>query len=187
MTPSLVTLVVVGSACVYFIVALALRARAVRERGPSIRRIGGLPRTLPYFVWVPYAVVALRLGPETELPEPVRWAGLGIAVAGIAFAIWAALTLGRHFDMEVEVHGGHEVITSGPYAIVRHPVYSGLALQFLGACLATGNWLLVLGTLLMSFPAFWYRARAEERLLERELPAYAEYARRVGMLLPGIR
>jgi len=89
--------------------------------------------------------------------------------------------------MEVEVHEGHEVVDRGPYALVRHPVYSGLALHFVGASLATGNLLFIAGTVLVSFPAFWLRAVAEERLLSGRLgPAYAAYARRVPMLLPRI-
>jgi protein-S-isoprenylcysteine O-methyltransferase Ste14 len=97
------------------------------------------------------------------------------------------LTLGRHFDTEVEVHSGHEVVRRGPYALVRHPVYSGLALHLLGACIATGNVLLIAGTLFGAIPAFYIRASVEERLLRTELgPAYAAYARDVGMLVPFI-
>ncbi|MGH2499808.1 MAG: methyltransferase family protein, partial [Candidatus Limnocylindria bacterium] len=135
--------------------------------------------------WVPYVVVALRPGPELAVPDAVRWAGLALAVAGCAFAAWAAGTLGEHFDVEIEVHERHAVVRSGPYAIVRHPVYSGLALHFVGACLATGNLALALGTLLVSFPALWLRAATEERLLRRELgAAYDAYAREVPMLVP---
>lgn len=183
----LVTLVVVGGFTLYAAIALTLRARSRRLRGPSIRRVGGLAEQLPYFVWVPYAIVALRLGPELVIPPAVTWSGLALGALGIGLSMWAALTLGAHFDMEVEVHRGHQVVTAGPYALVRHPVYAGLAVQFIGASLATGNVLLILGTLLMSLPALWYRARAEERLLASELPGYADYQRRVGMLVPGLR
>jgi protein-S-isoprenylcysteine O-methyltransferase Ste14 len=88
--------------------------------------------------------------------------------------------------MEVEVHEGHEVVDRGPFAIVRHPVYFGLAVHFIGACLATGNLLLIAGTLFGTFPALYVRASAEERLLRESLgPAYDAYARRVPMLIPG--
>jgi protein-S-isoprenylcysteine O-methyltransferase Ste14 len=136
-------------------------------------------------VWVPYVVIALRPGPEVAFPDAVRWLGLGLVVAGIAFSMWAAATLGAHFDLEVEVHEGHAVVDRGPFAIVRHPVYLGLALHFVGACLATGNLVLLAGTLLVTFPALYLRAAAEERLLRRALgPAYDAYARRVPMLIP---
>ncbi|HEV2011454.1 MAG TPA: isoprenylcysteine carboxylmethyltransferase family protein, partial [Candidatus Limnocylindria bacterium] len=94
-------------------------------------------------------------------------------------------TLGRHFDMEVEVHEGHEVVDRGPFAIVRHPVYFGLAVHLIGTCLATGNGLLIAGTLLGAFPALYVRAAAEERLLRKALgPAYGRYAECVPMLIP---
>jgi protein-S-isoprenylcysteine O-methyltransferase Ste14 len=99
--------------------------------------------------------------------------------------MWAAATLGRHFDLEVEIHEGHAVVERGPFAIVRHPVYLGLAIHFIGACLATGNLLLIAGTIFVTFPALYVRAAAEEGLLRERLgPAYDAYARRVPMLIP---
>jgi protein-S-isoprenylcysteine O-methyltransferase Ste14 len=134
---------------------------------------------------VPYLVIWLRPGPEIRVSEPLVLLGLTLVLAGIAIAIWAAATLGRHFDVEVQVHRGHEVIRSGPYGIVRHPIYSGLGLHYLGACLATGNLLLLAGTLAVTFPGLYLRARAEEELLRSELgPAYDRYARDVPMLVP---
>jgi protein-S-isoprenylcysteine O-methyltransferase Ste14 len=134
---------------------------------------------------VPYLVIWLRPGPEVVIPGPLVWLGVGLTIAGIAVAIWAARALGRHFDVEVQVHQGHEVIRSGPYGVVRHPIYSGLGLHYLGACLATGNLLLLAGTLAVTFPGLYLRARAEEDLLRTELgPAYDRYAREVPMLVP---
>ena len=188
MSGALVTAVAVGSMVAYLALAFAVRRRSLRARGPSLRREGGAAAWLPYFVPVPYVVLALRPGPELDVPDPLRWAGLALVIAGAAFSAWAALTLGRHFDVEVEVHAGHEVVRRGPYALVRHPVYSGLALHLLGACLATGNLLMFAGTLFVAIPAFHHRASVEERLLRTELgPAYDAYARDVGMLVPFIR
>lgn len=185
MSGELVAAVVTGAFILYLTVALTVRFRALRRRGASRVRVGGAPALLPYFVWVPYVVVALRPGPELAVLDGVRWLGLSLAVAGVAFAMWAALTLGRHFDLEIETHAGHEVVRAGPYAMVRHPIYAGLGLHFIGACLATGNLLLVAGTLAVSFPAFYARAAAEEALLRRELgAAYDVYRREVPMLVP---
>lgn len=168
----------------YAVIAERLRAR-VRQGRRTIRRGGRLAQYLPFFIWVPYAVIALRPGREFPFSDAVRWVGLALVVAGIGFSIWAARTLGRHFDMEVEVHEGHEVVDRGPFAIVRHPVYLGLAVHLIGACLATGNWLLIAGTLFGAIPTLFIRASAEERLLREELgPAYDAYARRVPMLVP---
>jgi protein-S-isoprenylcysteine O-methyltransferase Ste14 len=95
------------------------------------------------------------------------------------------VTLGRHYDLVLEVHAGHELVRTGPFAWVRHPVYTGLAIHFIGAGLATGNVLLILGTLLVTFPAFYARARAEEQLLREQFGGeYDRYAKEVGMLVP---
>lgn len=134
---------------------------------------------------MPYTVVALRPGPELELPGALRSLGLALGVVGIALSLWAIVTLGRHYDLVLEVHRDHELVRSGPYSLVRHPVYTGLALHFAGVCLATGNLLLIAGTVLVSFPAFYLRARAEERLLRDRFGAeYVAYARRVPMFVP---
>ena len=188
MSRELVTAISVGSMLAYALAAYRVRARAKRDRPPTVAKAGGLARTLPFFIWVPYVVIALRPGPELETAEPLRWAGLALIVAGVLLMIWSAATLGRHFDVEVEVHGEHEVVRRGPYGVVRHPIYSGIALHFLGACLATGNVVLLAGTLLVSFPVLYQRATAEETLLRRELGgAYDRYAREVPMLIPSIR
>ena len=159
--------------------------RAVSRRGATIRTAGGLAALAPYFFWVPYVVIAMRPGPELEVPEALAWVGLALSVLGVAFSLWAIVTLGRHYDLVLEVHEGHELIRRGPYALVRHPVYTGLALHFAGVCFATGNALLIAGTLLLSFPAFYLRASAEETLLrERFGTEYEKYAREVPMLVP---
>jgi len=159
--------------------------RAVSRRGATVRTAGGLAALAPYFFWVPYLVIALRPGPETGVPEGLAWVGIGLSVIGVAFSLWAIVTLGRHYDLVLEVHQDHELVRRGPYALVRHPVYTGLALHFAGVCLATGNALLIAGTLLVSFPAFYLRARAEEALLRERFGAeYEKYAREVPMLVP---
>jgi len=85
----------------------------------------------------------------------------------------------------VVAHLCDELVRRGPYALVRHPVYTGLALHFAGVCLATGNALLIAGTLLVSYPALYLRARAEEALLREKFGAeYEKYAREVPMLVP---
>lgn len=182
---ALVAIVCIASGASFIVTAQVARSRAVVRRGATVRSAGGLAGLLPYFFWVPYVVIAVRPGPEITVPDGLVWIGLALAVGGVAFALWAIATLGRHYDLVLEVHSDHEVIRTGPFAIVRHPVYTGLALHFAGACLATGSVLLVAGTLLVTYPSFWLRAVTEERLLRAELgAAYGSYARDVPMLVP---
>lgn len=185
MSSSLITIVSVASIVTFMVVAQLSRIRAVARRGETLARSRGLAHYVAYFFFVPYLVIAWRPGPELDVPEPLRWLGLTFIVLGIAFALSAIVTLGRHYDLELEIHRDHELVRSGPYRLVRHPVYTGLALHFAGVCLATGNLLLIVGTLLVTYPALYLRARTEERLLrERFGAAYDEYAREVGMLVP---
>jgi protein-S-isoprenylcysteine O-methyltransferase Ste14 len=170
---------------VFIVFAQLARRRALSRRGATLRTAGGLAAPAPYFFWVPYVVTWLRPGPEVGVPDALRWLGLVLCVLGVAFSLWSIVTLGRHYDLVPEVHQDHELVRGGPYALVRHPVYTGLALHFAGACLATGNLLLIAGTLLVTFPAFYLRARAEERLLRDRFGAeYEKYAREVPMLVP---
>jgi len=183
--PALVTLVAAGSMLTYLFVASAIRRRAREHGRTSVARASGLARWLPFFIFVPYVVIGARVGPELDVPAAARCLGPALVAAVPAFSFWSAATLGRHFDLDVEVHGGHEIVDTGPYRIVRHPVYLGIAIHFVGASLATGNALLALGTVLVTFPALYIRAAVEERLLRATLgPAYDAYARRVPMLIP---
>ena len=175
----------VASMVAYGVVAHATRIGARRAFPQIVLSASGFSQYSPYFIWVPYLVLGLRPGPEIDLPGPVRALGVALIVAGPLVMIWSARALGRHFDVEVQVHRGHEVVRTGPYRHVRHPIYAGIALHFIGACLATGNVVLTLGTLLVGIPALYLRAAAEERLLRAQLgDAYDRYARDVGMLVP---
>ncbi len=177
--------VIIGSFAIFMTAAQVARLRNIRRRGRAVVRASGIAHQATYFFWVPYVVVALRPGPEIDVAEALRALGVGLAVAGVAFALWSMATLGRHYDLELGVHRDHEVIRSGPYALVRHPVYLGLGVHLFGACLATGNLLLIAGTVAVVFPVFYLRAATEERLLRAELgEAYNAYARMVPMLVP---
>jgi protein-S-isoprenylcysteine O-methyltransferase Ste14 len=181
----LVTLVSVASIVTFMVVAQLSRIRGRARRGETVARSRGLAHHVAYFFFVPYAVIVARPGPEIDVPEPLRWVGLALVVLGIAFSVWAIAKLGRHYDLELEIHRDHELVRTGPYRLVRHPLYTGLGVHFAGACLATGNLALIAGTLLVTYPALFVRAQIEERLLrERFGAAYDQYARQVGMFVP---
>ena len=182
-----VSAIIIASFVAFAVVAQVARVRAVVMRGPSVRRTRGFAESATYFFWVPYAVVWARPGPSIVFPEPLVWLGLACSVLGVVFAVAAIATLGRHYDLKLELHAGHELVRRGPYAVVRHPVYTGLGLHTIGACLATGNVVFILGSICVTLPVFVLRARAEEALLRAEFGAeYERYAREVAMLIPGV-
>ena len=150
--PEAVALTAVIAFTVYIARASLFQRRARRARGAPLRAAGGVAQWAPAFAFVPYLFLNARPGPTIAPGELVVYAGLALIVAGAGFALWAASTLGSHFDLELEVHAGHAVVRDGPYRFVRHPVYVGLAVHLAGACIASGNLALTLGILLVGFP-----------------------------------
>lgn len=113
------------------------------------------------------------------------WLLFAIVVLGILFAWWARLHLGRLWSGRIAKKEDHRVIDTGPYAIVRHPIYTGILAAALATGIAEGRPLAILGAIIAS-AGFTMRAQEEERFLTVELPsgAYESYARRVPMLIP---
>jgi protein-S-isoprenylcysteine O-methyltransferase Ste14 len=112
-----------------------------------------------------------------------QWLGVGLCLAGFGFAMWARMHLGRNWGMPMSLRQDHELVTSGPYAYVRHPIYTGLLLAMLGTAVARGLiWLLLF---LLAFAYFLFSARTEEAMMLAQFPeAYAAYRRRTRMLIP---
>jgi protein-S-isoprenylcysteine O-methyltransferase Ste14 len=124
-----------------------------------------------------------RLGPPVH-EGALTLAGTVLVFMGAGLAIWARLRLGRWFTGTLGVKVGHELTTDGPYAVTRHPMYTGLFAMLLGAALAW-NSLTTLGLAALMVVPFALQARMEEPLLEAHFgEAYREYRRRVPRLLP---
>ena len=110
--------------------------------------------------------------------------GTALTAAGIAFAVWARVVLGANWSAEVTVKEGHELIQTGPYALARHPIYTGLALAVLGTAIAVGEWRALIA-LILTVGSFWYKLGIEERVMTETFgAAYDNYRRRVRALIP---
>jgi protein-S-isoprenylcysteine O-methyltransferase Ste14 len=128
-------------------------------------------------------VLGARFLPESDA---VGWAGLCLTAAGCAFAVWARVCLGPNWSATVTRKQNHELVRSGPYAVVRHPIYAGFLLAILGTALALGE-VRGLAALALAFVGWFTKARTEERLLVEEFgDAYARYRREVKQLIPFI-
>jgi protein-S-isoprenylcysteine O-methyltransferase Ste14 len=118
--------------------------------------------------------------------DPGR-AGLGLLLfaLGLGFAIWARVHIGRNWGTPMSRKDEPELVTSGPYHLVRHPIYSGILLAGLGTTVAL-NWLWILAVALAGV-YFVYSATVEERYLTEQFPnSYPEYRRSTKMLVPFI-
>lgn len=130
----------------------------------------------------------LGIGPLGTRFVPARtwvaWTGIVLTSLGVAIAIWARYCLGQFWSAQVTLKQGHQLIRSGPYQFVRHPIYSGLVLAAAGTALVVGEWRGLLA-LLLAFVAHSGKARREEALLATEFgEEYQSYRQTTGFLLP---
>lgn len=114
--------------------------------------------------------LALPLLPNVSL---LVLPGVVLTFAGMALALWARIYLGRNWGPPATMRVGHELVTSGPYAYIRHPIYWGIGVALVGTALAIGN---VLIFLIVPFVVlrFWWAAREENALLVRQFGEQAE-------------
>ncbi|MEP6968261.1 MAG: isoprenylcysteine carboxylmethyltransferase family protein [Pseudomonadota bacterium] len=120
-----------------------------------------------------------------DVGEPPGWALFGLAALGLTFCWWARLHLGRLWSGSVSRKADHHIVDTGPYAIVRHPIYTGLIVAAFATGAMRGTIIALSGAALMTI-GFRIKARLEERFLRRELGSetYDSYCRRVPMLAP---
>ncbi len=118
--------------------------------------------------------------------EALAWTGVVLCIAGFAFCIWARFTLGRNWSGVVTLKRGHELISDGPYALVRHPIYTGLLTMFVATVIVLGH---VAGIIALPFVfvSLWIKLRYEEKLMLKQFPnEYAAYQQHVKRIIPFI-
>lgn len=181
--------VIIGSWVVFLAVWLfaAFTNKRPRERESAAF---GIAYSLPIwvgalFLFAPFDTkiypLDIEIIPHTAL---LGWIAAAIVVLGVLLAFWARFTLGRNWSGTVQVKEGHELVTKGPYAYVRHPIYSALLLMVLGTAIAVANIGAILAIPLMKI-GFVIKLLAEEKLMRREFPdQYPAYAARVKRLIP---
>jgi protein-S-isoprenylcysteine O-methyltransferase Ste14 len=120
-----------------------------------------------------------------DTPRVVSWGLVGLAAVGFAFCWWARLHLGRMWSSSVTRKADHHIVDTGPYALVRHPIYTGIIIAAAAVAAQVATLLAPAGLALLVL-GFWIKARLEERFLREQLgrEAYDAYARRTGMLFP---
>jgi protein-S-isoprenylcysteine O-methyltransferase Ste14 len=111
-----------------------------------------------------------------------------VVLFGISFTWWARIHLGRFWSNAITHKEDHRIVDTGPYGVVRHPIYTGLIIAILATGLAVATWTSILGALFICFGE-WQKARMEEGFLSVQLgrDAYSLYSRRVPMIVPFLR
>jgi protein-S-isoprenylcysteine O-methyltransferase Ste14 len=120
-----------------------------------------------------------------DIGRGAGWILALVVALGLAYTWWARIYLGRLWSSSVTKKADHHIVDTGPYAIVRHPIYTGIIAALYATAILKGHAIAILGVLLMTF-GFWLKARLEERFLREQLgaEAYDAYRRRVPMLVP---
>ena len=111
--------------------------------------------------------------------------GIALVAAGLGFAIWARLYLGRNWSGSVTVKESHTLIQTGPYARVRHPIYTGILLAFVGTALTVGEWRGIAAFLLVLI-ALVIKSRTEEDRMRATFADYNDYRSKTAALVPFI-
>ena len=170
------TMLQASSTAVFYLILSVLmftRRQPVRRE----RSIEGW--ALPALVVVTTAVIG-RGDVNVNVPFAIKVVGSALVLTGTMFTIYALRYLGRHFGVVADVRG---MVTSGPYRVVRHPLYAAETITLLGITAVVGNSLTVAAFVVSTALQIW-RAKIEERALAATFPDYAQYARRTPMLVP---
>jgi protein-S-isoprenylcysteine O-methyltransferase len=128
--------------------------------------------------------------PAAQIPGrgwPLLLSGLVLMWGGIGLRLWAVRTLGRFFRTVVHIQDHHQLLSDGPYRLLRHPSYAGTLLTLAGVGLAMGNWLSCLVAVLGALIGFTRRIQVEEAALHARFgDAYTAYAQHTWRLVPFI-
>jgi protein-S-isoprenylcysteine O-methyltransferase Ste14 len=173
---------------VYWAVA-ALRTRRAERRESAASRY-----SVMVLLWTGYTLIFFGEKGLGILNEPMvahnrvfAMTGVVLTWLGIGLALWARWHLGQYWSGRVTIKEGHELIRTGPYAHLRHPIYSGLDLATIGTALVINRWGCAVGVVLV-IVAYWIKARKEEAMLSiRFGAAFQEHCRRTGFLFPKFR
>jgi protein-S-isoprenylcysteine O-methyltransferase Ste14 len=129
--------------------------------------------------------------PFVSRSEPLALAASLLAMVAAISSVWLTMsalkTLGKEWSLTARLVEGHQLATSGPYAYVRHPIYTGMLGMLVATGLAVGHWTSLLGALVVFFVGTVIRVRSEEKLLHGAFgERFETYARRVPAILPGL-
>ncbi|MGE5248675.1 MAG: isoprenylcysteine carboxylmethyltransferase family protein [Bacteroidota bacterium] len=122
-----------------------------------------------------------------SLPDWLRWAGAGLGLLSVIFWAWTQVTLDTQWSAQLQLTKGHHLVTTGPYSLIRHPLYSGMCGWAAALALLTANWIFAGVAVLCVLAVFWRIPREERMMLEAFGGEYGSYMRRTGRLLPRLR
>jgi protein-S-isoprenylcysteine O-methyltransferase Ste14 len=137
--------------------------------------------TLLFAKWAGVGFLGRHVFPQKQF---LPYFGFGLALTGMALAVWARVSLGQFWSDKIVLKVDHQLIRSGPYARMRHPIYSGVLLGVAGSALVVNEWRGALAFLLL-LTNYTVKAKREEKILAESFPVdFADHKRSAGFLLP---
>ena len=159
--------------------------KAIRREGRGLFAIRFASSFLLGAIFLIYAFDPVWLIKFTiPLPTWLRWAGFIIGLASLVFLAWTQATLGKYFSPQLRLQKGHQLVTTGPYARIRHPLYSSLFGIGVAFALVTANWLFVLLAVLVIVGLIARVPREEKMMLDEFGDSYRDYMLRTGRFFP---
>ena len=178
---------------VYFMIRIRRSGGRILPDGKAIEREGGhgyfVFRVIIFVALIVFLVMYFAGAKWTNaflfpLPAWLRWAGFALGIVTVIFWTWVQVTLDTQWSPQLQLTKGHRLITTGPYARIRHPLYAGMCGWFVSLSLLTANWIFVSACVLTFAGLLWRIPREEQMMIETFGEEYKEYMKRTGRFFP---
>lgn len=178
---------------VYFMLKVRCSGGRIMPDDKAIEREGGrgyyIFRLIIFFALIAFLVMYFAGAGWIDmfsfpLSDWLRWVGFGIGIITVFFWTWVQMTLDTQWSPQLQLTKSHRLITSGPYARIRHPLYAGMCGWFVSLSLLTANWIFVGACLLTLFGLFYRIPMEEKMMIEAFGDEYKDYMKRTGRFFP---
>ena len=178
---------------IYFMVKVRRSGRRIMPDVQAVEREGGrsvlLIRMIGFFALMTFLVMYF-LGAKWidvflfPLPAWLRWTGFATGIVSVIFWTWTQVTLDTQWSAQLQLIEGHRLITSGPYARIRHPLYAGMLGWCVSLSLLTANWIFVATCALSVAGLLWRIPKEEQMMIEAFGDEYKNYMKQTGRFFP---
>ena len=178
---------------VYFMVRVRRSGERLLPGKQAVEREGGsvalFVRVVGFFLLMAFLAMYITRAAWIDrfmffLPDWLRWGGFGLGLITVVFWTWTQVTLDTQWSAQLQLTKDHHLITTGPYAIMRHPLYTGMFGWTVALALLAANWIFV-GVCVLSIAGLMWRVPKEEQMMiEAFGDEYKAYMQRTGRFLP---
>lgn len=192
-TAFLILFVMLASMRIYFTIKVRRSGGRIMPDEGAIKREGGrgafIFRVIAFFALLVFLVMYIIGAKWIDaflliLPAWLRWTGFGVGILAVVFWTWTQVTLDTQWSAQLQLTRDHHLITTGPYARIRHPLYAGMIGWCAALSLLTANWIFVAVCVLAIGGLLWRVPKEEQMMIEAFGDEYKEYMKRTGRFFP---